>query len=297
MPIGMGRPLLRENSFTTQTISMKTFKSSIFGMSGMLALVLTTGLVGCDKEEDDVVLASKTYAIQVKDQLGISGTVKFIETSSTVTTIEITLEGADANDHPANIRQNSIVAGGDVALTLSPVVNGFSSTTVTALNNGTAINYSQLMVYDGYVNIYQSSGNLTTIIGNTDIGGNELTTTSVTYQLAQEGSTGVSGTALFQKRQSGKSLVTVSLNGTIEGGLHPVAIHIGSVTSVGGGPVVKLLSPVNGATGKSYSNLSFLTDGTSISYDQMLLYNGYLAIHESESLMENVLCQGNIGTH
>jgi hypothetical protein len=87
------------------------------------------------------------------------------------------------------------------------------------------------------------------------------------------------------------------LTGTLAGGTHPAIIHIGSVETVGGGPTVKTLNEVNGATGKSYTNLLVLDDLTPVTYDNMLVYDGYLAIHESTLLMANVICQGNIGTN
>jgi hypothetical protein len=275
---------------------MKTFKNGMFASVAVLAVMLTTVLVGCDKDED-VVERTTTYDLQVKDQLGVSGTVKFTESSSTVTVIDITLVGGDEASHPTHIHLNSAVVGGAIAITLSPVVNGHSSTAVTKLDNNSAISYSQLIEFDGYLNIHQSNNNMNTIIAQTDIGGNALTGNNKTYALAQAGVSGVSGNALFEKRKNGTTLVTVSCTGTISGGSHPAVFHVGSVATVGGGPITKTLNPVNGATGKSYTQLSALNNGTLISYDQTLVYDGYLSVHESQLLMESVLCQGNIGSN
>lgn len=272
---------------------MNISKSILLSTSIAFAVMLT---VGCTKDETPE-LNKTVYDIQVKDQLGITGTVTFTETSSTVTTIDITLVGGDSDSHPSHIHLNSAVEGGAIALSLNPVVNGYSSTQVTKLDNNSVINYSQLIVYNGYLNVHQSALDLVTIIGQTDIGGNALTNTSKTYNLDVQNASGVAGTALFQKRNNGKTLVTIALTGTIAGGTHPAIIHIGSVATVGGGPAVKTLNPVDGVTGMSYTNLVVLDDQTPVTYDNMLVYDGYLAIHESELLMASVLCQGNIGAN
>ena len=274
---------------------MTTTGNKFFTGMAVVAVILTMAIGGCKK--DAVAPNKTTYNLKVKDQLGIAGTVTFTETSSTVTTIDIAMTGGDTENHPAHIHMNSAVEGGSIALSLSPVVGGVSSTQVSKLDNNTAINYSQLILFDGYLNIHESTVNLTTILAQTDIGGNEITATNKSYSLDAVNASGVSGTALFEKRKNGNSLITVALNGTITGGVHPATINLGSVSTVGGGPVVKTLNSVDGATGKSYTNLRTLDNGTPISYDDVLVYDGYFAIHESALLMANVLCQGNIGTH
>ncbi len=275
---------------------MTTTKNKTVKALAVFAVLLTMVMGGC-KKEDDTTPNKTTYDLKVKDQLGIAGTVTFIETNSTTTTIEIKMTGGSTASHPAHIHLNTAVEGGSIALSLSPVVNGYSSTQVTKLDNNSSINYSQLILFDGYLNIHESTVDLSTIIGQTDIGGNALTTTNKTYTLAEFGTSGVSGTALFEKRKNGTSLITISLNGTLAGGTHPAVIHIGSTATVGGGPTVKTLSPVDGTTGKSYTTLRTLNNGTPISYDDAMVYDGYLAIHESTLLMANVLCQGNIGSN
>ena len=95
---------------------------------------------------------------------------------------------------------------------------------------------------------------------------------------------------------NGNTLVSISLLGTLSGGAYPAAIRLGSVATVGGGPITKTLSVVDGTTGKSFSNIRTLDAGTAISYDDLLVYDGYLTISQS-ALTPIVICQGNIGTH
>lgn len=275
---------------------MSIIKNKFSSILGIALFAVISIMAGCKKE--DAPEPKKTvYDLKVKDQLGVSGTVTFTETSSTITTIEISLTGGSSDNHPAHIHANSAVEGGSITISLNPVVNGKSSTQVSKLDDNSAINYSQLIAYDGYLNVHQSANNLSTIIAQTDIGGNELAGPNVTYNLDAAGASGVSGTAIFEKRKNGNTLISINLNGTLANGIHPAAIHIGSVATVGGGPVVKTLNAVNGATGKSYTNMRTLNDGTPINYDNVLVYDGYLAVHESELLMANVLCQGDIGSN
>ncbi len=264
----------------------------LFSVLALLAVLFT----GCKKDADDDVPEKTTYNLLVKDVLGVSGTVTFTETSSTQTTIEIVLTGITSGTHPAHIHANSAVESGGIVITLNPVdASGRSSTVVTQKDDGTAFNYDQLTGFDGYINVHESSGNLTTILAQGDIGGNALTTTKKTYNLLAVGSSGVSGTALLEKRVNGNTLLTLSLNGTISGGSHPAHIHIGSITTPGG--IVISLNPVDGATGKSFTNVRELDDTTPIKYDGLLTYTGYLNVHLSMADLGTILCQGNIGSN
>ena len=272
-----------------------TTRNKIFTSVAVFMLVLSAMISGCKKESSPP--ATTTYKLVTTDQLGVSGTVVFTQTSSKITTVVITLTGSDATSHPAQIRINSAVQGGAAAITLNPVTQGNSTTLVSVLDNNNAIDYNQLIAYNGYVSVNESNTNDSLIIAQGDIGGNLLTGTSVTYTLDSVGSLAVSGTALFQQRTNGQTLVSVSLNGAIAGSSYPAAIQLGSVATVGGGPIEMTLNAVSGTTGKSYTNISTLDAGTTITYTNLLVYDGYLAVRQSPAVNSTVLCQGNIGTH
>ena len=228
----------------------------------------------------------------VKDVLGVSGTVTFTESGSNSTTIDISLVNAPSGTHPANLYMNSVVENGAVVFALNPVdATGKSSTVVKTMS------YSQLVAYDGCVKVFKSSSEPEVILAQGDIGGNVLTTTNKTYILTKMGVFGVSGTALFEKRENGNTLVTLSLTGTIPGDSYPATINLGSITSVGGGPVVKSLNNVNGTTGKSYTNIQKLDGGTNITYDNWLVYDGYLNVYKETVSLSNIICSGNIGSN
>ena len=245
---------------------------------------------GCKK--DDFNGRSATYSLKVKDVLGVTGTATFTETSASSTTIKIVLTNAPAGTHPAELCMNSAVEGGAVVLTLNPVdATGTGSTPVTT------ISYDQLIVYDGFIQVHKSSTEMNVILAEGDIGGNVITSTNKTYTLDTVGTYGVSGTALFEKRVNGSTLVTISLTGAIAGESYPATINLGSIESVGGGPVVKTLNSVEGTTGKGYTNIRKLNSDVSITYDNWLVYDGYINIYQTAVSLENVICHGNIGSN
>ena len=202
------------------------------------------------------------------------------------------------NSHPAHIHNGAAVEGGAIAVTLTPVVGGKSTTAVSALDNGTSITYGQLIAYDGYINVHESATDLITILAQGDIGGNAFTGTTKTYHLDTVGTFGVSGNALLEKRNNGTTLLTVTLTGTPIG-IYPAGIRLGSVATVGANTITKTLASAVGSDGvsaTSSTNIRTLDDLTTISYDQLLVYDGYIAIEQSLT-NTNVICKGNIGTH
>ena len=238
---------------------------------------------------DSVNLSSTSYSLKVKDVLGIVGTAKFSQTTSTVTTIDITLSGAPVGTHPAQLCMNTVVDGGNVVILLNPVdATGKSSTAVTTMS------YATLIAYNGFIKVVKSDTEPNVILAQGDIGGNVLTTTSKTYSMGVIGNYGVSGNALLQRRLNGTALLTISLNGTIEGNTYPATINLGSISSVGGGPIVKTLSDVDGTTGKSYTNIKNLDSGLTITYDNWLVYDGYINIYQV-SVLGSIICDGNFG--
>lgn len=247
-------------------------------------------LQGCTK--DPVALRSTTYDLGVKDVLGVSGTVTFTETSATIVTIDIALTGISGGDHPAQLCMNSAIEGGIVKVILKPVdASGVSTTVINTMS------YSQLIVYNGFVKVIKSDVDANVILAQGDIGGNVLTTINKSYPLATLDNYGVSGSALFQKRVNGNTLVTVTLSGTIAGDFYPVSVNLGSVASVGGGPVVKSLQDVNGTTGKSFTNVTDLNSGIAITYDNWMVYDGYVNVYQSTILSGVIISQGNIGSN
>lgn len=263
-----------------------------------LLVVSMTFFIGCSNDESLPQLTgeSKQFVLFTKSNPAISGTVTFSKRNDDATLITVQLSGTRAGgSHPAHIHATSAAETGAIVLDLTAVdgSTGKSETVVKSLNNGSPITYDQLINLDGYVNVHLSGSDLATLIAQGDIGINELTSTSKTYPLSAVSNTAISGTAIFTKRVSGKTLVSISLTGTTPGVSSIAHIHVNTVAQTGG--VVVDLTPVNGSTGKSDTSVNKLNTGAAITYDELLNFNGYINVHESAVAISTLIAQGDIG--
>ena len=67
--------------------------------------------------------------------------------------------------------------------------------------------------------------------------------------------------------------------------------------TIGGGGIKKTLQSVNGNTGKSYTNIRSLNNDVIISYENWLVYVGYINVYHTEADNLNIISQGNIGAN
>jgi hypothetical protein len=266
-------------------------KIAILLLMMFLSVIMLFPGSGCTDDEPGTQI-STMYTLKAKDVLGVTGKVKFIETSTTKATIEIVLTNAPSGTHPANLYMYSEVENGPVVIALNPTDETGKSTTEVV-----AMTYGQLITYDGNIKVMKSSSEPGVILAQGDIGGNVLTTTNKTYALDTIGALGVSGTALFEKRLNGNTLVTISLIGTINGETYPATVNLGSIASIGGGPIVKTLNNVDGTTGKSFTNIRELDSEIPITYDNWMVFDGYINIYQVSAIPEHIICHGNIGSN
>ncbi|MFT6166515.1 MAG: hypothetical protein ACJAV5_001861 [Vicingaceae bacterium] len=259
-----------------------------------LATVVAQGDIG----QNDLTGNSKVYALGERAVAGISGTVEFAERVNGEALATIALQGTPQDSsHPAHIHMNTAIESGGIAFTFNAVdgTTGMSKTNVATLN-GQAFGYSDVLTYDGYVNVHFSATNLSTIVAQGDIGQNELTGRTKTYTLAEKDTPGISGNVLFSERVNGESLAKITLTGTPQGGSHPAHIHGNNAATTG--PIVYTFPPVNGDSGISETNISALDDNTAITYDGILTYNGYINVHLSAGTgLSTIVAQGNIGSN
>lgn len=268
----------------------------------LLAFVtLAFAASSCKSNEPEPPAARTSYKLEQKDVLGVSGTVTFVETSKSSVTIEIDLKGAPAGAIVSELRTNSAVEGGRSLVSLNPLDNTGKSST-----NTTDFTYEQLLTYDGFVQVYIRGLVRNTIVAIADIGSNELTANQKSYDLKKVGDFGVTGTALFQERKNGNTLLTISVDGIIPNTSYPATINIGSVGAPGSEQDIrKKLSNVDGSTGKSYTNIRNLDDknSTPINYSQWVKYTGYINIYQSLIDIQapvdysTIICQGDIGAN
>ncbi|MBO3099669.1 hypothetical protein, partial [Gelidibacter pelagius] len=238
------------------------------------------------------------YTLNSQSDPSIMGDAKFTKRVNGTTLIEVMLEGTSAGDeHPGHIHMNTAAEGGDIAVTFTPLngATGMSKTQVAMLADGTAITYEELLDFDGYINIHKSAEDLGTLIAQGDIGQNELTGDTKAYTLGPVGNLGVDGEATFYKRMNGEALLVIDVMGTMNGNSHPSHIHMGDINTPGA--ITVSLSPVDGASGMSMTNIAKQDDDSAFGYDDILTYNGYINVHKSATELGILLTQGNIGSN
>lgn len=239
---------------------------------------------------------SKTYQLGAVADPDISGTAKVIKNDDNTVTVQLSLANTpNGGMHPAHIHFNTAAEGGDIAVTLAPVDGdtGMSSITFSTLDDGTAISYEELLIFDGYINVHASADDLGSLVAQGDIGQNELTGNTIVYALGSVAVDNIDGTATFSERVNGEALATIMLNNTPADGMHPGHIHMNTASE--GGDIAFTFNAVNGATGISKTNVAALNDGSSFGYTQILDYDGYINIHLSADDLGTLVAQGDIG--
>lgn len=276
---------------------MKTFK---FFMP--LVMVAFIGLTSCDNDDDNGIEPpmptefTTTYALSSVAVPEISGTATFTKNTDDTTTITLALENTpDDGMHPAHIHFNTAAEGGDIALTLGTVEGdtGIGMIRTATLDDGTAISYEELIVFDGYINVHLSPDDLSTLVAQGDIGQNQLTGAQTSYDLGSVAVDDIEGDVTFSERVNGEALAVITLEGTPEGGMHPAHIHAN--TAAESGDILFTFNPVNGDTGVSKTNLAAFDDETSFSYADVIDIDGYVNVHLSADDLGTLVAQGDIG--
>jgi hypothetical protein len=257
-------------------------------------------LMGCSSDDNITPIPSTqistTYTISSIYDNNVNGTAKFIKNDDNSTTVELKLTGIPTGEpHPASINYNTAAEGGTVAITLGTVsdVTGYSTISFSTLDNGTPITYDELIGFDGYVNVLYSVDQPDNIIAQGDIGQNELTGVSTTYSLGEKDVPGISGSVVFSQRENGESLAVLQLNNANSGNFYPASIN--NNTAVEGGSVALTFNPIDGSTGISATNVTELDSGVSFLYIDIVGFDGYINILESQANPGVIVAQGDIG--
>lgn len=258
-------------------------------------------LISCAGDDNSTPIDSSLtyieYDLSAVDNPNVTGYARIIENEDGSLTAQVILSGLDTNNgnHPANIYYNTAVDGGAVAISLNPVNSdtGRSTTTFTALDDGTPIDYGELTFFDGHLNVYLSSNNLDFLVAQGDIGQNDLTGATKTYALNDVSMSGISGTAKFSERQNGEALAVIQLTNTIQGTVSPA--HIDNNTALEGGAIVFTFNDVNGDTGISKTNVSQLDDGTDFGFIDVTEFNGHINVQLDPFNLQTIISQGDIG--
>lgn len=124
----------------------------------------------------------------------------------------------------------------------------------------------------------------------------EFTGNELTYELTAGSQYAVSGSIVFKERVDGFTTVKIQLTGTDGSAMHPVHVHLGTI-STPQADVAALLSPVVAATGLSETLLDRLADDTPVKYNDISKLKACIKIHLSDGGpgRDVILAGGNIG--
>jgi len=270
-----------------------------YGLFVMVLVAFTmTSCGGGDDDNDNTTGNSVSYDLMERSDSDVSGDIEFTELTDGSIQAEITLSDTNNGEtHPAHIHMNSAATGGDILIPLNDVAGatGSSVTIFSQDENGNTVTFSQITNLDAYVNIHKSAAELDVIIAQGDIGQNELTGESITYELEERAVDGISGEVTFSERKNGNALAEISLDDTPDGGEHPAHIHMNSAAESGG--ILLSLTPVDGTTGRSETEIEVADDGSSFVYNDVLTANAYINVHLSPTELDIIVAQGDIGSN
>ncbi|MCG8307087.1 MAG: superoxide dismutase family protein [Cytophagales bacterium] len=259
-----------------------------------LATIVAQGDIGGNEFTGEM----EEYMLNEKAVEGISGKATFKERKSGKTLVEVALENTpEGGVHPSHIHMWSAAEGGDVVFPLNDVDGdtGMSYTDITMDKDENPYAYNELIQYDGHINVHLSAEALSTIVAQGDIGGNRLTGEFTEYSLNEKAVEGISGKVTYFERENGNALVTISLENTPEGGVHPTHIHRNS--AVEGGDIFVTLNPVDGNTGFSMSTPRKSDDGLfeTLPYDFLIIDDAHINVHLSAEDLGTIVAQGDVG--
>ncbi len=121
----------------------------------------------------------------------------------------------------------------------------------------------------------------------------ELTGESISYELSDTESSGVSGTLQVAERVDGFSRVTLELSGLPDGEEFPVVVYTNTALQ-GGEELIILMSA--GESGISLTNVYSDVDGNTIRYDHWEELDAHILVH-ADSEEESVIAQADIGAN
>lgn len=124
-----------------------------------------------------------------------------------------------------------------------------------------------------------------------------FTDNKIEYPLLQASEFNIDGTVLVREKVDKSIQVDITLSGTKGELYHPAHLHFGLVDNPDA-EIAALLEPVFGKTGVSSTQLTTLSDGSSITFDTFLKMQGSIKVHLSDTGEDSkvVIAGSNIGS-
>jgi Cu/Zn superoxide dismutase len=113
------------------------------------------------------------------------------------------------------------------------------------------------------------------------------------YELNTISDPSVTGYARFVKNENQSVTIELNLSGLLIDQMHPAHIHYNTAAETGS--VALTLGTVNSNTGKSEVTITELDDGTPITYEELLDFDGYINVHLSNTSLDILVAQVDIG--
>ena len=255
-----------------------------------IALVLYSCGNDDSTETTEDLLSGESFSVAVLSYSSADtiGEATLREHESGAVTLEIVLD--NASDFTAAVYSGSGLENGESEVELQEPEAGVSTTYLDMLSSGTAITYDGLIGLDGHVRIKDTAGD---DLGFADLGPNALTGDFSLYQLFARSNPEVSGSAVFYKREDNSTLVALRLQNVDPSANHPAHVHDNTAIETGG--IAIDLSYLTGETGNSLTHVNQKNDGTAITYEQLVAFDGYINVHKSDADISTLMAQGDIG--
>lgn len=124
----------------------------------------------------------------------------------------------------------------------------------------------------------------------------EYTGRVLVYPLLPGSDYNTSGTVTFREMQDSSIQVAIVILPTGADVLHPAHLHYGPYQK--DAEMAAMLSPVDGKTGKSTTNIKRLADGTLFTFPVLKNFDGHVKVHGDDGANKDViLAYGNIGAN
>jgi hypothetical protein len=254
---------------------MKTTMGLLKGM--LIMAVVVTGFSACQKNDSTPTPLHKQYKITSygDDSNPISGTAKFTEVlNADSVKVSIQLQGVSQDgSYPVYIRQGTSIENGPVAYNL-----GFVDGRNPTLNAVIPMSFSNLIKYNGSIDIYRNPNDTVTIVAQSEIGANEV---YKAYKMADPQSGNQNGQFRVYQRNGGAYVVIRLDTALVALGDVP---HPARVYKADGSRDFDLtdVSPM----GISTSNV------TAHTYDELTHYTGMIKVLQSADVQDVTLSEG-----
>ncbi|MDR9400135.1 MAG: CHRD domain-containing protein [Psychroflexus sp.] len=123
---------------------------------------------------------------------------------------------------------------------------------------------------------------------------NSSQNTELTYDLVQNNSSNVSGSATFRELENGDVELVLTLNNIENDADHPAHIHYNSISE--GGDVFVDLNNVQGNTSQSITTFNEDIEGNLLEFSDISFLDAHINVHQSPNNLD-VIAQGNIGSN